>query len=64
MSEERRNELADRLDGIAEAIAELGMENMRSRIDAGETDRWAADEEKRLARARRAVIKASLELRR
>ncbi len=64
MTEHARHDIADRLDAIAEEIADLGMDNMRSRLEAGESDRWAADEEKRLAKARRSVMKAAQDLRR
>jgi hypothetical protein len=46
-----------RLDGIAEELADLGLERLRESIDAGGAE--LPVDERRLARARRAVIKAA-----
>jgi hypothetical protein len=46
-----------RLEGIAEELADLGMERLRESIDAGGTE--LPVDERRLARARRAVLKAA-----
>lgn len=51
------DEIRDRLNGIAEELADLGMARLRQSIDAG-GDELPVDE-KRLARARRAVLKAA-----
>lgn len=45
-----------RLEAIAEELADLGMERLRESIDAGGYERPV--DERRLARARRAVEKA------
>lgn len=46
----------ERLDAIAEELADLALERLRAAVD-GDAD--AAAEEKRITRARRAVEKAS-----
>lgn len=48
--------LAERLDGIAEELADLAMQRLRVALAAGETK---SPEERRITRARRAVEKAS-----
>ena len=48
--------LRERLDAIAEELADLALERLRAAVDG---DDAAAAEEKRLTRARRAVEKAS-----
>jgi hypothetical protein len=50
-------ELADRLDEIAEAIADLAIDAIRGALRAGATSRPA--DERKLTQARRAVEKAS-----
>lgn len=60
--QERWEDLADRLDGIAEEIAELAIDELRAAIREGRRDRPA--EERTLSQARRAVDKASHLLRR
>jgi hypothetical protein len=52
----RPEELADRLEAIAEEIADLAIDEIRGAIRAGSTSRPAS--EKRLTQARRAVEKA------
>ena len=46
-----------RLEDIAEAIADLALERLRESVERG--DQEAAAAEKRLTRARRAVVKAA-----
>jgi hypothetical protein len=46
-----------RLEAIAEELADLGLERLRESIDAGGNE--LPVDERRLARARRAVIKAA-----
>ncbi len=53
--------LRERLDGIAEELADLAMERLREAIDAGGTE--LPVDERRLTRARRAVEKAAAILR-
>jgi len=53
----REDELADRLDAIAEDLADLALDELRQALDRGEDNRPAA--EKRLTQARRSVEKAS-----
>jgi len=50
-------EIRDRLEVIAEELADLSMERLRRSIDVG-GDQLPIDE-KRLSRARRAVLKAA-----
>jgi hypothetical protein len=57
----RAEELADRLDGIAEELAELAIERLQRAIGDGAT-RAPADE-RRVTRARRSVEKAAALLR-
>jgi hypothetical protein len=51
------DDLRQRLDGIAEELADLAMDRLRAALDAG--DPAAPVEERRLTRARRAVEKAA-----
>ncbi len=51
------DDIRQRLDGIAEELAELAIIRLRESIDAGGTE--LPIDEKRLTRARRAVEKAS-----
>ena len=48
--------LRERLEGIAEELADLAIDRLRAAVD-GDTD--AAGEERRITRARRAVEKAA-----
>ncbi|HEX2047363.1 MAG TPA: hypothetical protein VHF27_06330 [Acidimicrobiales bacterium] len=48
--------LRDRLEGIAEELADLAIDRLRAAVDGEE---GAAAEERRLTRARRAVEKAA-----
>jgi chorismate mutase len=48
--------LAERLDNIAEELADLALHRLRIALDAGEAK---SAEERRITRARRAVEKAS-----
>jgi hypothetical protein len=61
VNDERLEELAARLDGVAEELADLGMDALREAIDAGAAKR--PDAERRLTQARRAVEKAAALLR-
>jgi hypothetical protein len=54
---ERREELADRLDAVAEELGDLALESLRGALERGDSSRPA--EEKRLSQARRAVEKAA-----
>ncbi len=56
------DELADRLDAIADELGDLAIAALREALDGGATKR--PDDEKRLTQARRAVEKASHLLRR
>jgi hypothetical protein len=58
---ERLEELAARLEAIAEELADLAMDALREAIDGGATKRPA--DERRLMQARRAVDKAAALLR-
>ncbi|MGH9151135.1 MAG: hypothetical protein ACRD03_01740, partial [Acidimicrobiales bacterium] len=51
-------DLRDRLSGIAEELADLALERLRTAVADGGEGRAAAGEERRLTRARRAVEKA------
>ena len=51
------DDIRRRLEGIADELADLGMVRLRESIDAG-GDELPVDE-RRLARARRAVLKAA-----
>ncbi|MBM3662145.1 MAG: hypothetical protein ACKO5A_06110 [Actinomycetota bacterium] len=53
--------IRERLETIAEELADLVLEGLRSSIDAGRSD--PGPEERRLARARRSVEKAAALLR-
>ena len=53
----REDDLADRLDAIAEELADLALDELRHALDRGEQSRPPA--EKRLTQARRSVEKAS-----
>ena len=53
---DRRDELADRLDVIAEELSDLALDSLRAALERGDSSRPA--EEKRLTQARRAVEKA------
>lgn len=61
MSEDRLGELAARLDAIGEELADMGRallgEAVRAELEQERADLGA--QEKRLARARRAVVKAA-----
>lgn len=50
-------EIQARLEGIAEELADLGLVRLRESIDAGGVE--LPVDERRLARARRAVLKAA-----
>ena len=58
---DRYEEIATKLDSIAEEIAELAFDVLRQAADAGETKN--PEEGKRLTRAQRSVQKASSLLR-
>ena len=53
--------IRERLEAIAVELADLGIERLKASIDAGGTE--LPVDEKRLARARRAVLKAADTLR-
>ena len=55
------DEIRERLEAIAEELADLGIQRLRESIDAGGTE--LPGDEKRLARARRSVEKAAYILR-
>lgn len=55
------DDIRERLELIAEELADLGMQRLRESIDAGGTE--LPVDEKRLARARRSVEKAAYILR-
>jgi hypothetical protein len=57
---EELDHLRERLDGMAEELADLALDRLRAAVD-GNPD--AAAEERRLTRARRAVEKAAALLR-
>jgi hypothetical protein len=58
------DDLAGRLEAIAEDLADAALDRLRQHTDAvrsgGEPDPGLVDEEKRLTRARRAVEKAAV----
>ena len=54
---DRRDELADSLDVIAEDLSDLALDALRAALERGDSSRPA--EEKRLTQARRAVEKAA-----
>ena len=58
---ERVDELADRLDAIADEIADLAIDTLRGALRSGASGRPAS--EKQLTQARRAVEKAAHVLR-
>jgi len=51
------DDIRRRLEAIAEELADLGMHRLRQSIDAGGSE--LPVDERRLARARRAVVKAA-----
>jgi len=51
------DDIKNRLDGIAEELADLAIQRLRDSIDAGGTE--LPVDERRLTRARRSVEKAS-----
>ena len=57
-------DIAERLSGISEELADLALDRLRQSADAvrsgGESDPQVTAEEKRITRARRAVDKAVL----
>jgi hypothetical protein len=53
----RQEELAERLDAIAEELSDLALDVLRQAVDRGDAARPA--DEKRLSQARRAVEKAA-----
>ena len=55
------DDIRERLEAIAEELADLGIQRLRESIDAGGTE--LPVDEKRLARARRSVEKAAYILR-
>jgi hypothetical protein len=55
-------DLADRLDGIAEELADLALGRLRAAA-SDEGDAAAAAEERRLTRARRRIVEAAALLR-
>lgn len=55
------DDIRERLEAIAEELADLGMERLRESIDAGGHE--LPVDERRLAKARRAVEKAAFVLR-
>ena len=55
------DDIRERLEAIAEELADLGLQRLRESIDAGGTE--LPVDEKRLARARRSVEKAAYILR-
>jgi hypothetical protein len=57
LGQERVHELRSRLEAIAEELADLGRANLTEALDTGSAALEA--EERRLSRARRAVLKAA-----
>jgi hypothetical protein len=57
MADERLEELRMRLDDIAEELADIGLAKLKEAV--GEGGAAAAAVERRLARARRSVLKAA-----
>lgn len=55
-------DIADRLDAIAEELADLALDRLRSALD-GEGPEAAAAEERRLTKARRRIAEAARILR-
>jgi hypothetical protein len=60
--DERLQDLADRLDVVAEDLGDLALDRLRSAV-GGDDPSPAAAEERRITRARRAVEKAAALLR-
>jgi len=58
MSDERLKELRSRLDDIAEELADIGLAKLKEAVKEAGSE--AAAEERRLARARRAVMRAAV----
>ena len=50
-------EISRRLEGIADELADLALQRLREAVDSGGTERPV--DERRLASARRAVLKAA-----
>lgn len=50
------HDVRERLEGIAEELADLAMDRLRAAVDGNDAD---AAEERRITRARRAVEKAA-----
>lgn len=61
--DERMAELADRLEALAEDLAEAAYDRLREAVLDGHPDAAALNAERRLTRARRAVEKAAAILR-
>jgi hypothetical protein len=57
MGDDRLDDLRSRLDDIAEELADIGLAKLKEAVR--DDNAHAAAEERRLARARRAVIKAA-----
>ena len=57
LGQERLHELRSRLEAIAEELADLGRANLAEALDTGSAAPEA--DERRLSRARRAVLKAA-----
>ena len=52
------DDLADRLDGIAEELADLALDRLRTALDDEGTEAAAA-EERRVTKARRRIVEAA-----
>ncbi|MGH9090281.1 MAG: hypothetical protein ACRDZR_02700 [Acidimicrobiales bacterium] len=63
MADDRTEELAARLDALAEDVADLALDRLRAAAADGDDPAPALAEERRLTRARRAVEKAATLLR-
>jgi hypothetical protein len=61
--DDRLEELAGRLDSLAEDLADLALDRLRAAAADGDDPAPAVAEERRLTRARRAVEKAAALLR-
>ncbi len=59
---ESLEDLADAVGALEERVADAAYETLRARVSDGDAD-GAADLERRLGRARRALAKAAAELR-
>lgn len=57
------DDLADRLDGIADELADLALDRLRTALDDGGNAATAA-EERRITKARRRIVEAAALLRR